>query len=104
LRGVGAELDGDLVGGPSEVGEQVTNLLFAGVDDLTGGSLVDGGSDFPAQLLEALAELLLESVCREGRFRRHGLLLSQVTRVPGSPGSARSLRAPGRFATPERRG
>ena len=34
LRGVEAELDCGLVGGSPEVGEEVANLLLAGVDDL----------------------------------------------------------------------
>jgi hypothetical protein len=42
LRGVGAELDGGLVSGLSEVGEEVANLLLAGIDDLTGGRLEIG--------------------------------------------------------------
>ena len=43
MRGVEAELDCGLVGGSPEVGEEVANLLLAGVDDLAGGCAVDGG-------------------------------------------------------------
>jgi len=64
LRGVGAELYGEVVGGQSEVRQQVADLLLTGVDDLTGGSFVDGLSDVTAELLESVAELLLERVGR----------------------------------------
>ena len=57
LRGVGAELDGGLVSGLSEVGEEVAHLLLAGIDDLTGGGLVDGRGDVLTELLEAPAQL-----------------------------------------------
>src|SRR5215218_2795687 len=74
LRGVGAELDGGLVGGPSEVGQQVADLLLTGVDDLTGGRLVDRGGHVATELLEAPAHLLRQGVRRHGGFRRHRLL------------------------------
>jgi hypothetical protein len=57
LRGVGAELDGGLVGGPSEVGKEVTDFLLAGVDDLAGGSGIDGSGDVLTKLLKAAAQL-----------------------------------------------
>lgn len=76
MRGVGAELEGDLVSGESKVGEQVANLLLAGVDDLTGGSSVDGGSDISAELFEADAKLFSEGVCRQSGDAGHWLLLS----------------------------
>lgn len=53
MRGVEAELHGGLVGGLAEVGEQVADFLLRSVDDLSGGSLVDGGGDVEAELLEA---------------------------------------------------
>jgi hypothetical protein len=65
LCGVGAELKSNLVSGQSKVGEQVANLLLAGVDNPTSGCLVDGGGDISAELLEADAELLLEGVRRQ---------------------------------------
>lgn len=71
MRGVGAELDGGLVGGLSEVGEKVADLFFAGVDDLPRGRLVDGVGDFPTELLKAIAELLTQGLRREGWFRCH---------------------------------
>jgi hypothetical protein len=75
LRGVGAELDGGLIGGGAEVSEEVTNLLLAGVDDRSGGCGVDGGSHILTKLLEAAAQLLQEGVRRQGGFGRHDLLL-----------------------------
>ena len=74
LRGVGAELQGGLVGGLSEVGEEVADLLLAGVDDLAGGGAVDGGGHVLTQLLETTAQLLQQGVRRQGRFGRHRLL------------------------------
>ena len=58
MRGVEAELDGGLVGGLSEVGEEVADLLLAGVDDRPGGGGVDGGGNALTELLEAAAQLL----------------------------------------------
>lgn len=75
MRGVGAELQGGLIGGQSEVGEQVANLLLAGIDDLTGRRLIDGGSDLLTQELETAAQLLQQGVRRQGGFGRHRLLL-----------------------------
>src|SRR5690349_21336892 len=69
LRGVGAELEGGLIGGLSEVGQKVTDLLLAGIDDLTGRRLVDGGGHIVTELLEASAELFQQGVRRQGRFR-----------------------------------
>lgn len=43
MRGVGAELDRGLIGSLSEIREEVADLLLAGIDDLAGGRLVDGG-------------------------------------------------------------
>jgi hypothetical protein len=62
LRGVGAELEGGLVGGRSEGGEEVADLLLAGVDDRPGGSLVDGGGHVPAELLEVVTEVVAKGV------------------------------------------
>src|SRR5215213_3288284 len=76
LRGVGAELDGGLVGGGAEVGKQVADLLLAAVDDGPGRSPVDGGSDIPAEFLKALAQLFAKSISGQGRFGRHGVLLA----------------------------
>lgn len=76
MRGVGAELEGDLVSGESKVGQEVADLLLTGVDDLTGGSFVDSLGDVSAELLESVAELLLERVGRQGGLARHWFLLS----------------------------
>ena len=62
MRGIGAELDGGLIGGLSEVREEVADLLLAGIDDLTGGRLVDSGGHLLTQLLEALAQLFQQRV------------------------------------------
>ena len=72
LRGVLAELDGGLVGGRAEVGEEVADLLLAGVDGLAGGGGVDGGGDVVTELLEAAAQLLREGVGGQGRLGGHG--------------------------------
>lgn len=74
MRGVGAELQGGLVGGLSEVGEEVADLLLAGVNDLAGRGAVDGGGDILTQLLKAAAQLLQQGVRRQSRFGRHRLL------------------------------
>src|SRR5947209_5393217 len=88
LRGVGAELQGGLVGGPAEVSEEVADLLLAGVDDLTGGGLVDGGGHVLTQLLKAAPQLVEQGVRRHGGFRRHGLL--RGVRPTGNTPSLRS--------------
>jgi hypothetical protein len=75
LRGVEAELDGGLESGQSEAGEEVTNLLLAGVDDRPGGSVVDGGGHILTKSLEVAAKLIQEGIGGDGRFRGHGLLL-----------------------------
>ena len=64
LRGVGAELDGGLVGGPSEVGEEVADFLLAGVDDLASGGGIDGSGDVLTKLLKAALQLFQQSVTR----------------------------------------
>jgi len=58
VRGVEAELHGGLVGGLSQVCEEVADLLLAGVEDLAGGGLVDGVGDLLAKVLELAAELV----------------------------------------------
>lgn len=55
MRGIEAELDGGLVGGLSELSEEVADLLLAGVDDLASGSPVDSGGHILTKLLEAAA-------------------------------------------------
>jgi hypothetical protein len=92
LRGVGAELDGGLVGGPSEVGEEVADLLLAGVDDLAGGGGIDGSGDVLTKLLKAAAQLFQQSVRRQSRFGGHACLLRQ--RETGDAPSPRSWASP----------
>jgi hypothetical protein len=75
LRGVGTELNGGLIGGRSEVGEEVADFVLAGIDDLAGGRLVDGGGHSVTQVLETPTQLFQKGVGREGRFGRHRLLL-----------------------------
>src|SRR5271157_478153 len=103
LRGVGAELDSGLIRGLSEVSEEVADLLLAGIDDLTGGCLVDGSGHVLTELPEASPQLFQQGVRRQGSFRRHALLHSKSE--PGSCSAAQlcfplSLSAPERFATP----
>jgi hypothetical protein len=68
-------LESGLIGGCSEGSEEVADLLLAGIDDLAGGSLIDGGGHILTQLLEATTQLFQKGICRQGRFGRHGLLL-----------------------------
>ena len=75
MRGVEAELDGGLEGGLSEVGEEVADLLLAGVDNLPGGGTIDSRSHPLTKLLEAATQLFHEGVGGQGRFGGHGLLL-----------------------------
>jgi hypothetical protein len=76
MRGFESELDGGLVGGLSEVGEEVADLLLRGVDDLTGWRLVDGVGDIVTEFLEAAAQLLEELVGRKLGLGVHELLRS----------------------------
>ena len=62
MRGVGAELEGGLVGGRPEVSEEVADLLLAAVDDGPGRGVVDGGSHVPTEFLEALAQLVTKVI------------------------------------------
>jgi hypothetical protein len=55
-------LEGGLKGGLSEVGQQVPDLLLAGIDDLTGGGLVDGGGHLLTQVLETATQLFHKGV------------------------------------------
>ena len=87
MRGVGAELEGGLVGGLAEVREEVADLLLASVDNLASGGTVDGGSHVLTQLLEAAAQLVQQGVRRQGGFGRHGF--STEMRAMGT----RSLRS-----------
>src|SRR5947207_6925986 len=91
LRGVGAELDSGLKSGLSEVSEEVTDLLLAGINNLTGGRLVDGGGHLLTQLLEAFTQLFQQGVRRQGRYGRHGLLLRRGKRTGDAPSCAAEL-------------
>ena len=75
LRGVEAELDGGLERGKSEVGEEVADLLLAGVDDLAGGGVIDGGGHILTESLEVAAKLIQEGTGGDGWFSGHRLLL-----------------------------
>jgi hypothetical protein len=67
LRGIEAGLDGGLVGAAAEVGEEVANLLLAGVDDLAGGCLVDRVGDLLAEALEVGTKVFAKVIGRELR-------------------------------------
>lgn len=84
MRGVEAELDGGLERGQSEVAEEVADLLLAGVDDLAGGGVVDGGGHILTKSLEVTAKLIQEGIGGDGRFRGHRLLL--IRRADITPG------------------
>ena len=71
MRGVGAELDGGLIGGLAEVGEEVADLLLTGVDDVSGRCLVDGVGHVSTELLKASTQLFQQGVRRQGRLGRH---------------------------------
>jgi hypothetical protein len=86
LRGIEAELEGGLIGGLPKLGEEVADLLLAGVDDRPGGGSVDGGSHPLTKLLEAAPQLLEEGVGGQEGFGGHGLL-----RCGGATGVAPGL-------------
>src|SRR5947208_1986617 len=77
FRGVESELHSGLIGGLSEVGEQVADLFLAAVKDLAGGGLVDGVGDISTELLELALELLQQFVGGELRLGVHGRLLAE---------------------------
>src|SRR6476646_7680547 len=72
LLGPEAELDGGLVGGLAEAGQEIADLLLAGVDDLAGWGVVDGLGHPPAEPLEVLAQVLDEGVGGDVRWALHG--------------------------------
>src|SRR2546422_771308 len=72
LRGVESHLDGGLVGFQAGVGEEVTHLLLAGVDDGADGRLIDGFGDALAELLEARTQEFAQSFRTELRGGRDG--------------------------------
>lgn len=65
MRGVESGLDGSLVDVLAEVGQEVADLVLAGVDDVSRGSLVDGVGDLLAETFEAVAQLFTEVVGAE---------------------------------------
>src|SRR5262245_22433847 len=84
LRGIEAGLHGGLVDPATEVSEEVADRLFAGVDDLAGGCLVDGVGDLPAEPLEVGTELFAEVIRRESGLQVHGGL-PKARRGGGTP-------------------
>src|ERR1700690_3685634 len=62
LGGVGAELDGGLIGGVAEGSEEVADPFLAAVDDLAGRSGVDGVGHILTKLLEAAPQLIQQDV------------------------------------------
>src|SRR4051794_33433805 len=88
LLGLEAELDGGLVGGLAEAGQEVADLLLAGVDDLAGWRVVDGIGHPPAEPLELSAELLDEGLGGDLRRALHGWFLGVGWEgARGPPGS-----------------
>ena len=75
MRGLGAELDGGLIGGLAEVSEEVADPFLAAVDDLAGRSGVDGVGHILTKLLEAAPQLIQQDVRRQKRCGWHGVLL-----------------------------
>src|SRR5438105_3793871 len=103
LRGIRAELEGGLVSGLAEVRQEVATLLLAGMEDLTGGGLVDGLGPVLTELLEAATQLFQKSVRREGGLGRHRLLRRGKRTTARAAIQLRlplSVGAPERFATP----
>jgi hypothetical protein len=90
LRGIEAELDGGLIGGLSEVGEEVADFLLASIDDLAGGGVVDGGGHILTESLEVAAKSIQEGIGGDGRFGGHERLLSgkETGIAPGLLGRA----------------
>ena len=94
MRGIQSELHGGLVGVPSEEGEQVADLLLAGVDDLPGRGLVDGASDVLTEFLELAPQLL-----QQGVSRQLGLRAPRGSGVGvGDSGPGGASTAPGRLS------
>ncbi len=108
MRGIEAELDGGFIGGLSEVREEVTDLLLAGVDDLAGGGEVDGGGHILTKSLEAATQLFQEYVGGEGRFEGRGRFgghgfscsASGHRALPPRPSFLLKIGAPEKIATP----
>ena len=86
MRGIEAGLHGGLVGPATEVGKEVADLLFAGVDDLAGGGLVDGVGDLLAEALEVGTKLFAQIIRRELRLAVHGGL-PRAWAARGIPGT-----------------
>src|SRR3954466_1207212 len=100
LLGLEAELDGGLVGGLVEAGQEIADPLLAGVDDPAGGGLVDGIGHPPAELLELGAELLDEGLGGDLRWIIHGWFLGVGSaEANASPGPSAVHRL--RYALPE---
>jgi hypothetical protein len=83
-----AELEGGLVGGQAELGEQVAALLFGGVEDLAGRGGVDGGGDVGAELLELAAHRFEEVLGRKVRLVVHRGALPRGQRGTGRRNSS----------------
>ena len=85
MRGIETELDCGLIGGSPEFGEEVANLLLAGVDDLASRGAVDGGGHALTKLLEAASQLIQEHIGGKGGLGGHWHLLfdGETGVVPG---------------------
>jgi hypothetical protein len=56
FRGIDTQLQGRLIDGRAEVGDQIADRFLAVVEDLAEGRSIDGQGDIAAELLEAAAE------------------------------------------------
>ena len=65
-----------MISGLSEDGEEVADFVFAAIDHMPGGCLVDGTRDISTELLETATQLFQQRFRGEGCFDRHIGLLS----------------------------
>ena len=77
MRGIKTGLHGGLIRLLAEVGEEVADLLLAGIKDVPGGCLVDSVGDLLTETLEALAELFAQGIGGKLRLGVHAGLRRQ---------------------------
>jgi len=92
----------------SEDGEEVADFVFAAIDHMPGGCLVDGTRDISTELLETATQLFQQRFRGEGCFDRHiGLLSHEPCKDYDRFDHQKllhSIDAPENFATPKERG